>query len=40
MNVNIIKDVKGGCFIKIIIICNIIRRKINNEFNYVYMKKN
>lgn len=29
--VNIIKDMKGGCFITLIILCNILRRKIHTE---------
>jgi len=40
LNVNIIQDVKGGCFITLIILCNILRRKIPTDFTYVYMKKN
>lgn len=31
VNVNIIQDMKGGCFITLIILCNILRRKIHTE---------
>lgn len=31
LNVNIIQDMKGGCFITLIILCNILRRKIHTE---------
>lgn len=31
LNVNITQDTKGGCFTTLIILCNILRRKIHTE---------
>lgn len=31
LNVNIIQYMKGGCLITLIILCNIVRRKIHTE---------